>query len=83
MKKCKCQFIKIDFLKRISRESKDETRMLIEVECLFTIYQIMKFNLAKNLLNMCYAHICKIVEHINLKFNNIKHKTISKRLKTC
>jgi len=81
IKDCKCYFIDIDFLKRINCESKNKIEMRIENKCLFTIYLIIKLTSTKNFSNLCYIYICKIARYIELKFNNIKHKIILKRLK--
>ncbi len=83
IKDCKCYFINVDLLKRISCESKNKIKMRIKNKCLSTIYLIIKLTLTKNFSNLCYAYICKIAKHIKLKFNNIRHKIILKRLKTC
>ena len=55
--------------------------MRIENKCLFTIYLIIKLMLTKNFLNLCYVYTCKIAKYIKLKFNNIRHNIISKRLR--
>ncbi len=37
--------------------------------------------LIKNFSNLCYTYTCKIVKYIELKFNNIRHKIVLKKLK--
>ncbi len=83
IKNYKCYFINVDLLKRINCKSRNKIEMRIKNKCLFTIYLIIKLTLTKNFSNLCYAYICKIAKHIKLKFNNIKHKIILKRLKIC
>ncbi len=57
--------------------------MRIKNKCFFTIYLIIRLMSTKDFLNLCYTYTCKIAKYIKLKFNNIKHKIILKRLKTC
>jgi len=83
IKDCKCYFIDVDLLKQISRKLKNKIEMRIKNKYLFTIYLIIKLILTKNFSNLCYTYICKIAKYIKLKFNNIKHKIISKKLKIC
>jgi len=81
IKDCKYYFINIDFLKRISCESKNKIEIRIESKCFSTIYLIIRLMLTKNFSNLCYTYICKIARYIELKFNDIRYKIISKRLK--
>jgi len=81
IKDCIYYFIDVDLLKQISRKSRNKIEMRIENKCFSTIYLIIRSTLTKNFSNLCYAYICKIAKHIRLKFNNIRHKIISKRLK--
>jgi len=83
IKDCKCYFINVDFLKQISRELRSKIKMRIKSKYLFTIDLIIRLTLTKNFSNLCYAYTCKIAKYIELKFNNIRYKIISKRLKTC
>ncbi len=81
IKYCKYYFININFLKRISCKLRNKIEIRIENKNLSTVYLIIKLTLTKNFSNLCYAYICKIAKYIELKFNNIRHKIISKRLK--
>ncbi len=83
IKDCKYYFINIDFLKQISRKLRNKIKIYIENKYLSTIYLIIKLILTKNFSNLYYIYICKIAKYIKLKFNNIKHKIILKKLKTC
>ncbi len=81
IKDYKCYFIDINLLKQISCELRNKIKMRIESKCLFTIYLIIRLTLTKNFSNLYYVYTCKIAKYIKLKFNNIRHKIISKRLK--
>jgi len=81
IKDCKYYFIDIDFLKQINCKLRNKNKMRIKSKCLFTIYLIIKLILTKNFSNLCYIYTCKIARYIELKFNDIKYKIISKRLK--
>jgi hypothetical protein len=83
IKDYKCYFINVDLLKRINCELRNKIKMRIENKCFSTIYLIIKLTLTKNFFNLCYTYTCKIAKHIKLKFNNIRHKTILKKLKIC
>jgi len=83
IKDCKYYFIDINLLKRISRKLRNKIKIRIESKYLSIIYLIIKLMLTKNFSNLYYIYICKIVKYIKLKFNNIRYKIISKRLKIC
>ena len=83
IKDCKYYFIDIDLLKQINCKSRNKIEMRIESKCLLTIYLIIRLTSTKNFLNLYYIYTCKIAKYIKLKFNNIKHKIILKKLKTC
>jgi len=81
IKDCKYYFIDIDLLKQINCKSRSKINMRIENKYFFTIYLFIRLMLRKNFSNLYYIYICKIAKYIELKFNNIKYKIISKRLK--
>jgi hypothetical protein len=81
IKDCKYYFINIDLLKQINCELRNKIKIRIESKYLFTIYLIIRLILTKNFSNLYYTYTCKIAKYIKLKFNNIRHKIISKRLK--
>jgi len=79
---CKCYFINVDFLKQINCKLRSKIEIRIKSKYLFTIYLIIRLMLTKNFSNLYYIYTCKIARYIKLKFNNIRYKIISKRLKT-
>jgi len=81
IKDCKCYSIDVDLLKQISCKLRNKIEIRIESKYLSTIYLIIKLTLTKNFSNLCYTYTCKIAKHIELKFNNIRYKIISKKLK--
>ncbi len=83
VKNCRYYFININFLKQINCKLRNKIEIYIKNKCFFTIYLIIKLTLTKNFLNLYYIYICKIAKYIKLKFNNIRHKIILKKLKTC
>jgi len=83
IKDCKYYFINIDFLKQISCKLRSKIEIYIENKYFFTIYLIIRLTSTKNFLNLYYIYTCKIAKYIKLKFNNIRHKIILKRLKIC
>jgi hypothetical protein len=81
IKNCKCYFINVNFLKQISCKLKSKISIRTKSKYLSTIYLIIKLILTKNFSNLYYIYTCKVTKYIELKFNNIRHKIILKRLK--